>query len=479
MIPHSPLTRLFAIGLITIGTAGCETLSEPIHSLAGASSMRVDIEVYKGPLANAPEIQWGDLVGTTVNAAEAIGRVSALYERRIQTSETCDRIQRKVVSFITASTTLTKEGNCLIGSYYSSQLQETGDALLGKNVAALHYLGRAQKTITTPAPNPDIPREQIISALVETAAIASQMQADSQWLLRELAVTMPGERSKRTAYATMANTLCQYGNQIGTRADALMKQLHGLTPERFSTGTTIRNTQPCATLDAFVWFSAFDPPLANDLLSDLFAGIGSDERRDRVRALERSFADLNWSRVNTVFAAGQGKTTMALIRDQYGNWDLKAFENDATELLEGYTKLASSALSAATELATSKATMGTLSTMQRLLKLSQQAESGRVETATDLTGTVVDGARALLLAELGEIKASQDADSVKKTRATAALKRYEDLLIQLEDAVAQNHIQVSSVATPSLPATGNGAIAPSLPAVPQTDVTTRQLPASR
>ena len=38
--------------------AGCET-----HPFSGAAAMRIDVEVYKGPLSEEPEIQWGNLWG--------------------------------------------------------------------------------------------------------------------------------------------------------------------------------------------------------------------------------------------------------------------------------------------------------------------------------------------------------------------------------------------------------------------------------
>ena len=491
MIAMHTIGRIMAGSGMLMLLAGCETLSEPFQSLAGASSMRVDVEVYKGPLANMPSIQWGDLVGAVSNASNAITRVSDLYEDELQkpkNASSCGTGKIRPMGFIYQADN--DVDGCKIGPSYAAALKSISKLLSDGTQDAISLLDQTlpsqlngEARPVTPLPIDDKNLPSLEKALSQTASVASQMQADSQWLLRELAVTLPAERKRRMAYATLANTLCEYGNQIGTRADALAKELHGLAPERFSTGAMIRNTRPCATLDAFVWFAAFDPPLAGDVMSDVVAGIGADERRDRVRSLERTFADLHWAHVNTVFAAGQGKTTMALIRDQYGNWDLKAFENDASELLQGYTALASSALDAAAKLAADTATGGAaskLSTLQRLLVLSQQAEAGQTASPPDTTGPVVAGARQMLVEELQAISNAADSNDVKKSKATDALRRYEKLLNQMQDAVIKNQQATAKDAAAADKDGGQktASAADNLAAVPVKPVISQPLPAT-
>ena len=67
--------------------------------------------------------------------------------------------------------------------------------------------------------------------------------------------------------------------------------------------------------------------------------------------VEHLVADNYWSHINTVFAAGQGDVSMALVKDDVGNWNLKSFDNDPTDLLGAYKKVGLAAVGAITELA--------------------------------------------------------------------------------------------------------------------------------
>ena len=52
------------------GLCGCANTP-----LSTAASMRVEVEVYKGPLAKEPEIQWADLVGLLAEAESGLAVV--------------------------------------------------------------------------------------------------------------------------------------------------------------------------------------------------------------------------------------------------------------------------------------------------------------------------------------------------------------------------------------------------------------------
>ncbi len=43
---------------LALTLAGCET-----HPFSGSAAMRIDVDVYKGPLSEEPETQWGNLGG--------------------------------------------------------------------------------------------------------------------------------------------------------------------------------------------------------------------------------------------------------------------------------------------------------------------------------------------------------------------------------------------------------------------------------
>ena len=56
---------VLAIGLLPF-TGGCAN-----HPFTGSAAMRVEVEVYKGPLSEEPEIQWGSLIGHIEEAKTA------------------------------------------------------------------------------------------------------------------------------------------------------------------------------------------------------------------------------------------------------------------------------------------------------------------------------------------------------------------------------------------------------------------------
>lgn len=60
-------SNAIAMAGVLLVLAGCE--QGPLH---GAASMRVEVEVYKGPLSKEPEIQWGEFTGLIKEASNAL-----------------------------------------------------------------------------------------------------------------------------------------------------------------------------------------------------------------------------------------------------------------------------------------------------------------------------------------------------------------------------------------------------------------------
>jgi hypothetical protein len=52
------LLRAVLIGLYVTALSACAS-----GPFSGSGAMRIEVEVYKGPLSQEPEIQWGELVG--------------------------------------------------------------------------------------------------------------------------------------------------------------------------------------------------------------------------------------------------------------------------------------------------------------------------------------------------------------------------------------------------------------------------------
>ena len=147
----------------------------------------------------------------------------------------------------------------------------------------------------------------------------------------------------RIEMANFAQFLKEYGNQINSRADALVKQIDGakgsgIAREQLANSVYLRDSSPTGYLNLYRWNKA---------------AVERDEVTpdDRTRMVEQLVADTYWSKINTVFAAGQGDVSMALVKDDIGNWNLKSFDNSPGELLGAYKGIGLAAVKAAAELA--------------------------------------------------------------------------------------------------------------------------------
>lgn len=149
----------------------------------------------------------------------------------------------------------------------------------------------------------------------------------------------------RLAHANAIVTTSESANQLNARADTLLKQLspHGLDRRELSPGVALRETEPTDFLHLYEWLNA------NSDFASFFTGIGTAEQR--VKAVDRLFADHYWAKINTVYASGRGKVAMAFIKDDVGNWNLKSFDNDPEQLLKAYTDFSIETVKKATELA--------------------------------------------------------------------------------------------------------------------------------
>jgi hypothetical protein len=90
------------------------------------------------------------------------------------------------------------------------------------------------------------------------------------------------------------------------------------------------------------------------------------------------FSDHYWSNINTVYASGKGKISLAFVKDDIGNWDLKNMDNAPAELLQAYTDFAMAVATKGVEVAVDSLSGGTaagLSTAQSILKQAQAAQS--------------------------------------------------------------------------------------------------------
>ena len=78
--------------------------------------------------------------------------------------------------------------------------------------------------------------------------------------------------------------------------------------------------EPTDFLNLYTWNRAAAWALLEEMVwHHPLNAFSSNETADRVRVIERLFADHNWGKVNTVYGSGQGEFTMALVKDDVGN----------------------------------------------------------------------------------------------------------------------------------------------------------------
>ena len=187
-------------------------------------------------------------------------------------------------------------------------------------------------------------REQVVRGVGDFAV---RLKAKAfNWAETHTALA-PCCRKVRIAMARFAVLISELSNHLESRADALQWQLDdkfGTDARELPLSLYLRDAEPTDFLNLYTWNRAAAAALLPDMFWHPWNAFSSDETADRVRVIERLFADHNWGKINTVYGSGQGDFSMALVKDEIGNWSLKSFEADPTKLVEAYTDLTLAAL---------------------------------------------------------------------------------------------------------------------------------------
>ncbi len=187
-------------------------------------------------------------------------------------------------------------------------------------------------------------RENVVE---QAGRVAAKLKAKGFYWAETHTGLAPSDRYVRIAMAAFTNLVSELSNQIESRADALQWQLDedgGINARELPLSMYLRDAEPTDFLNLYTWNRAAAPALFEDMLLHPLDAFSSDETADRVRVIERLFADHNWGRINTVYGSGQGKFAMALVKDEVGNWNLKSFESDPSELVDAYKDLTLAAI---------------------------------------------------------------------------------------------------------------------------------------
>ena len=370
-------TRLVAALFAIIPVAACNT--QLGVSLSGSSSMRIEVEVYKGPLSKDPWTQYGELIGVVgamrhsfINTLDFTEQYS-LRRGCTDTRHEQERDAKNWLRFVDSEKT-----NCLM-------LWELIDDLryIAVENRTLHALLKPfdPRTIQNQiAGGNKIAIDGIRLQLAQAAFVANWLKSKALFWQGAHVSVGPEDDFLRNAMVNFASLAAEYSNQIGSRADTLLLQMIDTDRRELPLSVYLRDMKPTDFMNLYVWNQAAVTGVAVPPHAGVQKGWyvpRSEDREwtaDRVRTLERLYADHYWSKVNTVYASGQGEVSMAFIKDEIGNWNLKSFDNDPTELLQAYSNVAKATLKAAVDLA--KSETGVTGAM-KMLDLANRVSTGR------------------------------------------------------------------------------------------------------
>lgn len=385
--------------LICIFLAACNVSS--CAFVSGAGAMRIDVEVYKGPLSKEPGLQWAELKGllkeTEHSLREYHEALCAIADTYLTTGSRAkaDRDQEFAIGCPYTADAIGK-------STWAAQRApidwcrhphlNTQEKELCFNLAQVHEataeLQRETEAMTAAA-NFELqswPDDRNDKAKIQRANLILKRIAELSMRLKVKAVnrafalaTFPPtadiawSRAVRFASTAFANLASEYSNQLGSRADALAKQLDGTDRKALAQSAYLRDSQATDFPNLYIWMRAGGPALVEDRILHPLHAFSSDETADRIRIVERLYADNFWSNVNTVYASGRGDVAMAFIKDDIGNWSLKNFDNQPGELLKAYRDSGRALVVAAADLAKQAATGGAQIEPDRINRVLQAA----------------------------------------------------------------------------------------------------------
>ena len=362
---------------------GCVALSD-------SSAMRIEVEVYKGPLSLEPKIQLQELYSWLIEAR--IGMLRILQFAENAQSESYG-ISHLTIETVKADATLLLDR--LAASFCNLEPERAdcmskfmkNDLSHSSNLETFH----SEMTHYQVAKNLDILKvntADLATILSDISQTAAAMKAAAFRYATASTAGQPPDQMARIAATYFIEGASEYGNQIEARADALLKQLreYGRDRRELPLSTHLRETEPTDFLHLFDWMDGHINRWWDYLHFNFSPNVP-----ERIKIIERLYANHFWSKINTVYASGRGKTQMAFIKDETGNWNLKSFDNDPTELLEAYTNVAKKALQKAAELAASASTGGgptSISLARSLVSFATESEPDKAISQTPSAGTL-------------------------------------------------------------------------------------------
>lgn len=428
-------------------------LSALIGMLSGcaAGSMRVEVEVYKGPLVQPRASQYAELAGALAEARSAFLEWAILAQRGWDV-EACykpevQRTQRECRLISEATVQSSRVAN-LIGDLLCKHASDISEQKACLETAKEHAARGGSSGYEKPFDAEELTslvsfegspwsvlskdkekREKFLAGAVEVAA---RMKGKAFYTVYDELPDFPDKRlgPLLVGWTTLAST---YSKELSARATTLLKQIPAIVDDgpaeqaiagrKLSVGDHLRNANPDEFLYLLDWYNV----VGNR--TQLYEGM---TEADRVRLGQRLFADQFWSKVNEVQASGQGDVRMAFIRDAIGNWNLKSFDNNPEKLLNAYRGVAEAGFDLAKNVAKAASTGGISEATDTALSMADQLINSDIDgsggPAKANANPQVAVLRDRLAGDLGQI-----AEELKNAR-TAHDQKMADIEQRLESA---------------------------------------------
>lgn len=397
-------------------TGTLNALGDRIKDIVSAASMTISsIPSIQAELKSAIKIARAIKSSCgTKKLDEIVGKLQSAINEANRRSEVFDRMDKNIKKLNTKLASLAgRMKNSLKSAAIKESLQAIGEEL--QDIAK--KLGDLAEAFGVVPKSVNINRE-----ILQDASNLSMKLKGKAMYYAEAQLAVPIRITEvRIAVTNFCNLASEYSNQIASRVDVLEFQINeGIDRKNLPLSKFLQNIKPTDFINLFTWNRAVTLPIKAELLLHPIHALSSDETADRVRVIERLFADHHWQNVNTVYASGQGDIAMALIKDDIGNWNLKSFDSDPTELLNAYKELTKAGIKAATKLIATQATGA--STLASALKLSDRLTSGRVGSRTGAPMLDVHSLRQRTIQRLEALKSDVGKEETAIEKEIASIK---------------------------------------------------------
>ncbi len=445
-INQSSMSVIKVVGLILMAcsVSACALVSGA--GIKGASSMTIDVEVYKGPLSKTLQVQQDELQAQAedvTNVLYLVEKEAALLSNRKECGTDWIPDIGYVVSGKPVNTNRDKRlpitklaQTCFIGAGIAYDAKELRSQI-EKNVISSEFTNSAigdlnQQGSQIVAPKSVRNFDSTNFKVKNFSRIGAQLRTRSDYWATKLATTHIRSKKARALVADFVHYTSEFGNQIVSRADALLLQTQNnicrLDDEKsvcpryptglriaglLSTGYFLRDSGTTNYLNLYDWADAI-PGRAGSLGSGV-------SKRIRVRTVQQLINDTYWSNINSVYASGQGNVSMAFIKDSIGNWNLKSFENDPAELLEAYDRLAISSVRQAAKVAKGVVSGGSSEGVDQLLRVASSAVATDAPEGGTLTSANLQTFRTMLVENINALEKRYDMAKARLDGEIAAL----------------------------------------------------------